>query len=173
MAKIEFRQDVLAPNREWVADFKNVHRPTLLLGEMGEIAKWNWRVTSSNVFTDEVKWDVTSDPIGWFGEWRFRDKKDLRTLVWIRVICQGEYDKKTQMGSVNVKVKPTMVTTFKWENPVMGMLYWFYFKTFYRQILLRYLTESQEKVRSFDAVLREKLGLKPPNVQERVSRRPK
>lgn len=173
MSKIEFQQDVLAPHRDWVADFKNVPKPSSIMAEMNDIAKWNWRVTSSSTFTDRIEWDVTGDPIQWLGEWRYKDKKDNWTTIWIKVVCQGTYDKKTKTGNITVRVKPIMYTKFSWDNPLSGMLYYFYVQTFYRPQLRKYIADSQEKLRSFDVELRDRFGITHANVRESSTRRPK
>ena len=172
MSKIQFQQDVLAPNRDWSGEFKNVPKPTFVIAEMNDIAKWNWRVSSSCTFTDRLEWDVTGDPVHWYGEWRYKDKKDIWTTIWIKVACQGTYDKKTKTGNIVVRVKPTMTTELEWHNPFTGMLYYMYFNTFYRPVLRRYLADSQAKVRSFDAELRERFGITHAHVRESVNRRP-
>ncbi len=159
MFKVEMINDVLAPNREFIADFFNVHKPTQLAKDMHDIAKWNWRIPSAATYADRLEWDTTDDPINWFGEWRYRDKKDKWTTVWIRVICQGTYDKKTKTGSVTVKVKPTMFTKFESTNPLAAGIFWFYLQTFYKGQLRKYLEMSQARVRDFDAIVRERLGI--------------
>jgi len=170
--QIELVQDVLSPHREWVADFNNVPHPTSLAKDMNDLAKWNWRIPSAATYIDRLEWDVTVDPTAWFGEWRYKDKKDKWTTIWNRVICQGTYDKKTKMGSVTVKVKPTMYTKFKTDYPFMAVFYWAYLQTFYKGQIRKYLEQSQARVRDFDAVVRERLGLTQREEQGVATRRP-
>jgi len=159
MPSIEIRTDVLAPEKEYVATYKNVPKPTQLVPEMLQMGKSNWRVPSSCAYTDKIMWDVSGEPIDWYGEWRFRDKRDNFTTVFIRVICQGTYDKKTKTGDVTVKVKPVMETKFEWNNPVMGGLWYIWFKTFYQEQMRKVIRLEQVRVQEFDDEIRIILGI--------------
>jgi hypothetical protein len=159
MPEIQIRTDVIAPEKEYVATYKNVSRPTQLAPEMLLMGKSNWRVPSSCAYTDKIFWDVTTDPIDWYGEWRFRDKRDDFTKVLIRVICQGTYDKKTKMGDVTIKIKPVMVTEFKWNNPIVGALWYMWFRLFYQHELRKTIRLEQVRVQEFDDEVRTMLGI--------------
>lgn len=150
--------EVLVPEAEFKADY-TAHDPAKLLGVMLELMKGTWRIPSAAVYTDKIKWDVTGSKTEFYGEWRARDKKDARTIVWNRIIIQGEQDPKTKEGRVTVRLKPKMYTTIKYATPIDEAVRFMYLNTFYKEQLRKYLSVAKKRVNDFDDNIRRTLEI--------------
>jgi len=158
--------DILVPEREFVAEYA-ADNPAQLLGIMLELLKATWRVSSSKVYTDKIKWDVTGKETEFYGEWRARDPKDKRSTVWNRIIVQGVQDPKTKKGKVTIKVKSVLHTKLEFTTPIDEALRFFYLNTFYKDQIKKYVSIGKKRVQEFDDNIRRILG-----VREREEVRP-
>lgn len=153
MAETTIVHEVLVPEAEFVAEY-TAQNPAKLLGIMLLLMKENWRVSSSNVYTDKIKWDVTGEKILLYGEFRCRDKKDSRTTVWTRIIVMGEQDPKTREGTVQVKVKPRIFMKLESTTALDKALRLIYLNTFYKEQYKKYVDIAKKRVNDFDDLIR-------------------
>ena len=158
MTKTEVTTDILVPEREFVAEY-TVHNPAKLLGVILEMMKKVWRVSSSKVYTDKIKWDVTGEKVDFYGEWRNRDAKDQYTVIWTRIIAQGTQDPKTKEGTIILKVKSMMKTTFESATPIDQALKSIYMKSVYKDQLMQYISIAKKRINDFDVDIRELYGM--------------
>jgi hypothetical protein len=156
--------DILAPEREYVAEY-TVNNPAKLLGVMLELMKGVWRIPSASVYTDKIKWDVTGEKTEFYGEWRAKDKKDGRTIVWNRIIVQGTQDPKTKDGTATIKLKPMMQTKIESATAIDRAVRMFYLNSFYKEQMRAYVAGAKRRVNDFDEAIRLTL-----NIEEREAR---
>jgi hypothetical protein len=145
--------EILVPESEFVAEY-TAHNPAKLLGVMLLLMKENWRVSSANVYTDKIKWDVTGEKVDLYGEFRCRDKKDSRTVVMTRIIVMGTQDPKTKMGTVQVKVKPKIYVELESSNAIEKAFRMAYLNMFYRDQYKKYVEVAKKRVNDFDDQVR-------------------
>jgi len=145
----EIVTDVLVPEREFTAEY-TVSNPAKILGVMLEMMKKVWRVSSSKVYADKIKWDVTGEKIDFYGEWRNRDVKDTRTVIWTRVIAQGVQDPKTKEGTITIKVKSMMKTKMEYVTPFDQAIRHMYMNSFYKTQLQQYVQIAKKRINDFD-----------------------
>jgi hypothetical protein len=150
--------EVLVPEAEFVAEY-TTNNPAKILGVMLLMMKENWRVSSANVYTDKIKWDVTGEKVDLYGEFRCRDKRDRMTYVMTRIIVMGTQDPKTKDGTIQVKVKPKMYTTIQSKTPIDKALKEMYLRTFYREQYKTYMAIAKKRVTEFDDRVRIFLGI--------------
>jgi len=163
MAETTIMSEVLVPEAEFTAEY-TTNNPAKLLGVMLLVMKENWRVSSSNVYTDKIKWDVTGEKVDFYGEFRCRDKKDSRTTVWTRIIVMGQQDPKTKDGTVQVKVKPKIYVKLESTTAIDKALRMIYLNTFYKDQYKKYVDTAKKRVNDFDDQIRHLL-----EIEERVA----
>lgn len=151
------KTDVLAPEREYTAEYKCYH-PTRIMTSMLELLKMVWRVPSSAAYWDKVKWDATSEKSEFYGVWRARDNKDRYSKVWNKIVILGVQG-KDKNGKVTIKVKPTLETTFPYKTVVDKTVLQIYLNTVYRKQILQYVDLAQRRVKEFDHEVRKILEI--------------
>ena len=155
--EIKIKTDVLAPDREFTADYKCYH-PTRIMHSMLELGKMIWRVPSSAAYWDKMKWDNTSEQAEFYGEWRVRDTKDGYSKVINKIVVMGTQG-KDKNGKITVKIKPTLETTIPYQTPFDKALFKIYLDTVYRKQILQYVDLAQRRVKEFDYEVRKILDI--------------
>lgn len=155
--KLKIKTDVLAPDREFTADYKCYH-PTRIIHTMLELVKMIWRVPSSQAYWDKVKWDATSEQADFYGEWRVIDKKDRYSKVVNKIVVMGTQG-KDKNGKVTVKIKPTLETELDYKTVIDKVFLKMYLDTVYRKQILQYVDLAQRRVKEFDHEVRKILDI--------------
>ncbi len=150
--------DLLAPQHAIVREYVG-HHPSRVLKEIPDIMKEVWRLKGSKFFEDKIKWDISGDPIDFFGQWRGRDQKYDYSNVWIKVHCIGKMATQTKMGHVTIWLTGTLETKLPYNNVFDEALKYFYLKLIYEQQMKNYLIDAKAKVIEFDNKLRERLDI--------------
>jgi hypothetical protein len=145
--------DVLVPDREFKAEYTATN-PAQLLGIMLEMMKKIWRTSSSNVFADKIKWDVTGEKVEFYGEWRARRKEDIYTTLVTRIVAQGEQDPKTKEGKVKLKLRPMLETNIKAATSIDAAMRQFYISKFYKKQVRKYVEVAKKRINDFDSEVR-------------------
>ncbi|MFQ6020611.1 MAG: hypothetical protein ACE5J4_01160 [Candidatus Aenigmatarchaeota archaeon] len=143
MREIEYKADLLAPLHEKILEFSCIH-PSRILEVLPEFIKEDFRVTSTKFWEDEIKWDVTKEPIEFFGSWRGRDPKDERTDIWVFATAQGEQTLKTKEGWVIIKLRG--IITSKFPYSWRWGIHWAYMRLYYSKQRRWYMKEGRERL---------------------------
>ncbi len=155
--KLTVKTDVLAPDREFTADYKCYH-PTRILNSMLEILKMIWRIPSSAAYWDKMKWDASSEQADFYGEWRAIDKKDGYSKVTNKIVIMGSQG-KDKNGKITVKIKPTLETVIPYKTAIDKAFIKIYLDTVYRRQILQYVDLGQRRVKEFDYEVRKILDI--------------
>jgi len=97
MPDLRLVADIFSPHYVKELKYSGDH-PSRVLKIIPSLIKSVFRITSTRFFEDEIKWDKSSDPIEFFGQWRGIDPKDNRTRMWIKVKVIGKQNSKDKKG---------------------------------------------------------------------------
>jgi hypothetical protein len=158
MPKLRMRAEVFSPQNVKVINYSGYH-PSKTLKIIPSLIRSVFRITSTDFYEDEIKWDVSGDPIEFFGQWRGKDEKDDRTLVWIKVKVDGKQNSKDKMGTVTIYIEPFMITEFPYSNFLDKSLVKTYSYFYYGNIRRDYIEEELNLLKKFEDQLREQLGI--------------
>jgi len=157
MSKMTAKANLLSPSASKTIEYVGPN-PTLIYKIIPDILLDTFRLGTSKIYEDEVKWDVTAEPTVFYGYWRANEKKDNLTALWIHVEVSGkQYKDKT--GEVKIKIKGAMTTTFQYSNYFMRALFWFYTITFYRNQKNVYLNDAVKDMDNLENALRVKFDM--------------
>lgn len=118
-----------------------------------------FRVTSTNLFEDDFRWDKSGEPIEFFAMWRIRDKKDVRTTCWTKVKVLGEQNSKDKKGRLMIDIHPYMITEFPYSNFIHKIFYRSYSYFFYGNQRRRYRERELILVDRLENNIREEFGI--------------
>jgi hypothetical protein len=160
MPTLRLRAEVFQPQ-----NFKTIryegHHPSRVLQFIPGLMKKAFKITSTDFYEDEIKWDVSGDPIEFLGLWRAKDDLDNRTLVWTKIKVIGKQNKKDKMGFVDINIEPWMYTELPYSNIMDKMLAKSYSFLYYGNIRRKYIKRELIKLKKLENSIREELGLKP------------
>lgn len=137
--------DLLAPIYFKVLEYEGPH-PSRILKLIPQIILDVWRIDSPALYEDEFKWDVSADPIDFYGVWRGKEGIDERTSVFAIVKVHGKQSKKDKMGKVTVWILGKMITKFPYRNVFEKALVWTYLFLFYAEQRRRYVAERKKRL---------------------------
>ena len=139
-----------------------VHNPARLLKIMPELLINSFRRPSSaDLYEDQIKWDVVGDPVEFYGSWRIRDKKDVRTAMWGNVVIQGKQSVKDKNGTVTIWLRGTLVTKILSTTPIDKSIAWLYMYMFYKERKRAYLAKAKEHFDRLENEIRDMFGVMP------------
>lgn len=158
--KLNLAVDIYSPQYMKTIKYTGSH-PSKVLKIVPSLIKSTFKMTSTNFYEDEIKWDKTTNVIDFYGQWRGRDPKDSRTNFWIKVVAFGEQDSsdKEKKGNVNIQIHPYMKTEFKYNNSVQKFFVNFYAKFFYKKRIQLYIKKQLFLLDRFEKALKGELGL--------------
>jgi hypothetical protein len=159
--KLSLVVDIYSPQYMKTLKFTGNY-PSRVLKMVPTLIKNTFRITSTNFYEDEIKWDKTTSMIDFFGQWRGRDPKDTRTNFWILVKVAGEQDStdKDKRGSVTISIHPYMKTNFGYDNSFQRAIIDIYAKLFYKKRVRKYVERQMFLLNRFENALKGELGLK-------------
>lgn len=139
-----------------------VDNPAKLLKEMPELMLASFRRPSSaDMYEDQIKWDVSGDPVGFYGAWRVRDPKDARTTVWGIVVIQGKQGVKDKRGTVTIWLRGNITTKIPFTTPIDKSIAWMYMYMFYKERKRAYAAKAQKHFDDLENAIREMFGIMP------------
>jgi len=151
-SKYSIKSDLLAPSASKTIEYSGPN-PAQVFKIMPDILMDVFRLSSSKIYEDEVKWDATSDPAAFYCYWRARDKKDNLTTMWVHVEAKGKQS-KDKMGEVRIKIKGTITTSYKYSIPVMRELFRLYRLFFYRNQAVKYIEDANKDMEQLENAIR-------------------
>ena len=158
MAEVKQRTEVLAPHYLKTLKFSG-HHPSILLKAVPGLIKDVFKITSTNFFEDDIRWDNASENNMFYGAWRGKDTKDERTTLWVDVKIQGEQDEKTKKGNVTVWLRSYLITKLYYSNPLQKGLLRFYSYYFYSERRRQYTEVARKLLDVLEKEIRAQLGI--------------
>jgi hypothetical protein len=157
MAELTIKTDILAPAYVKTLKFSG-HNPARLLKEMPGLLLETFKRTPPDLFWDQIKWDVLTEPVAFYGAWRIRDRKDLRSTVWGIVIIQGK-QAKDMSGSATVWLRGDLITKFPYTSFIEKAIARVYIWLFYKEHKRRYVAEARERLDALEDAIRKLFGI--------------
>jgi hypothetical protein len=157
MQELKLVTDVFSPHYVKTLRYEGDH-PSRTLKLLPYLMRITFRVTSTNFYEDEIKWDVSSELTEFFGEWRGRSGIDARTTLWIRVKVIGKQNPKDKKGYATIYIHPYMKTTIPLNglNKVIAPLY---ARLFYKGQMKKYIERKLILCQRFENDLKRELGI--------------
>lgn len=158
MPEWKFVEDVFVP--EYLKTITiTVPNPARLINEIPKMMVEIFRKTGPDLYEDIIKWDVSDDPIDFYGTWRIRDVKDARSTMWGTVIIHGKQNKKDKNGNVTIWLRGSLITKIPYTTPIDKTIAWVYTKFFYAERRRAYLAKAKEHFDRLENELRATFGL--------------
>jgi hypothetical protein len=145
-----------------------VQNPARIFKEIKNMLVEVFRRTGPDFYEDVIKWDVSSDPVDFYGSWRIRDQKDARTVMWGLVIVQGQQYQKDKSGKITIWLRGTLRTKIPYVTPIEKSIAWLYMRLFYAERRRRYLIKAKEHFDKLENELRAMYGItqKVPKIEQ-------
>lgn len=146
-----------------------VQNPAKIFKEIKDMMITVFRKTSPDFYEGIIKWDVSGDPIDFWGTWRIRDVKDARSTMWGIVTVQGTQSQKDKSGKITIWLRGNLVTKIPYETPIDRSIAWLYVKMFYAERKRAYLARAREHFQILENDLRRMYGIveKIPEMERR------
>lgn len=158
MGEVKQRIEVLAPHYLKTLKF-SVDHPSRVLKIMPGLMKNTFKVTSTNFFEDQIKWDNLTEMNKFYGAWRGKDSKDERTVLWVEVKVQGEQNEKTKKGNVTIWLRSYLMTKFSYGNEIVKSILRLYSHYFYSEQRRVYTDEARKLLDILEKEIRVQLGI--------------
>lgn len=133
--------DIFAPDEEMKISF-NGKNPFLVATIIMPLYKSILKVSATNLFEEDIRWDVLGDMKAFYGVWRGIYPHDKWTKAIFKVIAQGAVDKEKN-GWVDIRIKGRLITEFKHGSDILSSMrkasWWLYSYTFYWKLRRAYL----------------------------------
>jgi hypothetical protein len=160
MPELKILSDVFSPHYVKTIRYEGDH-PSRTLNFMPGIMRSIFRVTSTNFYEDEIKWDRSfPDNVEFYGQWRGKYTHDARTAFWIKVKVIGKQSVKDKKGYVTIYIHPYLATTFPYSNFLDKALYFSYTRLFYKAQRRKYIEKQLYLSNRFEQELRKELGIR-------------
>lgn len=159
MADLRIVSDVLSPHFDKIIKYQGDH-PSRVLKIIPTLIKMVFKITSTKFYEDGIKWDKSSDPIEFWGQWRGKDDKNGRTAIWIKVRVLGKQRAKDKKGYVTIYIEPYMVTKLPYSNFLDKALAKSYSFFFYGNQRRNYISRELVYIKRFEEQLKGELGLR-------------
>ena len=135
------------------------YNPAKVFKFIQELMKDAFGMDSGSMWEDHIKWDVSSNPISFYGLWRGKVGKDAYSKYWIEVEASGTQKKEDKQGEVSIKIKGKLETSFKYPTPVHVGAYLLFNKLIYKKQREQYMIEANRKINDFEAMIREQFDM--------------
>ncbi|MCD6477222.1 MAG: hypothetical protein J7K26_03660 [Candidatus Aenigmarchaeota archaeon] len=157
MPKLKMKIDALTPQHVKIIKYKGPN-PSAILTIAPNILKSILKLSSTSLFTDQIKWDTSSKIISFYGQWRGKDGKDKYTKVWFKIIAQGKIDENNN-GELTVWLTSEIDVGFEYKYPIEKFLLWIYKKFLYSEQLKRYAKEGRRNADQIEREIKNYFGI--------------
>ena len=151
--------DVYSPNHQKTIKYTGDH-PSRTFKILPPLMRSIFRVTSTNFYEDEIKWDISTEDVVFYGVWRATHPEDGRTKFWIKVKVIGTQNSKTKKGTVTIYIHPYMITKMPYSNFIDKAIAKSYSYFFYGDQRRRYIDKELLYLKEFEEKVREALGIR-------------
>ena len=155
-----FKANALAPAETKTIDYTGPH-PSKLLSMVGLIMQEALKVKSTSFFEDHFKWDISGDPIDFFGIWRCKDGKDERSTIWLKIRAHGRQSVKDKTGTIKIWIQSYVIVKIPYNNSLEKSLAWLHFRTFYYNQMRKYMKDAKRAAEEAENAIRTALGMVP------------
>ena len=138
MADYKITTDILAPSDKKTIEYTGFH-PSKIIKMMPDIIKDTLKVEGGGVFEDKIKWDVSGDPVSFYGDWRGKYAFDGRSFAVFKINVQGSQGAKDKVGKVKITIKGSVETKFPFTTSFHKSAVWFYTYFFYNKQRREYI----------------------------------
>ena len=159
MPKIQILSDVFSPHYVKTLRYEGDH-PSRVLKFMPLLMRLTYRITTTNFYEDEIRWDRSSELIDFLGQWRGKFVHDARTTFWIKVKVIGRQNSKDKKGYVTIYIHPYLVTRFDNNNFLDKAFYFSYTRLFYKAQRRKYIEKQLRLADRFERELKKELGIR-------------
>ncbi len=158
MADYKIATDILAPSDKKVIEYAGLH-PSRIIKMMPDIIKNTLKVEGGSVFEDKIKWDVSGDPVSFYGDWRGKYPFDGRTNAFFKINVQGSQGAKDRIGKIKVTIKGTVDTKFPSVTFLHKSLILIYMYAFYNNQRRKYLETGKILISRIEDEIRSAFSL--------------
>lgn len=140
--------EILAPEEEMRISYSGKNPfliATIILPLLREILK----VSSTNLFEEDIRWDILGEMKTFYGVWRGIEPHDKWTYGMFRVYAQGGVNKENE-GWVDIRLKGWLRTEFGYGNQFTRSWWWLYNYMFYwkqRRMYIDYDADIARKIK--------------------------
>jgi hypothetical protein len=159
MPDIKLLSDVFSPHYVKTLRYEGDY-PSRTLSFMPMLIRLNFRITSTNFYEDEIKWDRSSEMIEFYGQWRGKYTLDGRSTFWMKVKVIGKQNAKDKKGFVTIYIHPYIVTKLPYTNFLDKALYFSYTRLFYKAQRRKYIEKQLYLSSRFEQELKKELGIR-------------
>ncbi len=129
MGKLRIVDDIFAPEEEMTVSF-NGRNPFLIATIINPLIRSILKVSSTNIFEEDIRWDVLGEMKTFYGMWRGEYPHDKWSKAIFRIIAQGGVDKEKN-GWVDIRLKGRLITVFDYSTALHRGTWWMYNYMFY------------------------------------------
>jgi hypothetical protein len=158
LAEYKITTDILAPSDKKTLEYTGFH-PTRIIKMMEDIIKDTLKVEGGDVFTDRIKWDVSGDPISFYGDWRGKYAFDSRTSANFKINAQGSQGAKDRIGKIKITIKGSVETKFPSTTFLHKSLVPIYMYAFYSKQRREYVNAGKVLISRIEDEIRSMFNL--------------
>lgn len=162
MPEITIIDDLLAPQDYITINYKG-RNPfivcTMFLNIMRDILK----VSSIDLYENDVRWDITDDPRTFYGVWFGKRSEDRWTTTRIKIRAQGSQSSNDKMGHISIMIKGWLETKYEYANFIQKSFWWFYNYMFYYKQRRKMIDFSKDNIFAIREKVTEILGISREN----------
>lgn len=152
------KTDILAPADKRNIEYTGFH-PTRLIKAMPDILKDSLKVEGADVFDPVLKWDVSGDPVSFYGEWLAKSSFDKYSNAEFKIIMQGTQGAKDKMGKIKIAIKGAVKTEFPFTTFVHKSIMLIYNYAFYNKQRRGYIEAGKIMIDRVEDEIRSMLSL--------------
>lgn len=145
MPKITIIDDLIAPADRLKVNYKGPN-PFGIVNLVPDMIKSIMKIPGKDLLETDIRWDVTSEPHGFYGVWMGKRAEDRWSKTFIRVIVQGEHHTKENNGNFWIEIKGTLETSYEFSNFIQRGFWWFYNHSFYYKQRRNYLENGKDDI---------------------------
>ena len=155
--------DALAPKGYILIDYKGMN-PFSIYAKMRDILLTIFRAGGKDFFEDDFRWDLTTEPVGFFVNVHVERKFDKWTKYYIFVRLQGKQPKDpSKPGWIQVEISGKVITKYPTETLLQKAIFYpflfSYHYLIYNNIRRRYLGIHNERIEQLEKEIRSTFGM--------------
>jgi len=159
--------DCLAPEEELVIKYSGPN-PFRTYHIIKDLLKKVLKIEAKDLWERDFKWDITSDPHGFFTRYYVNWGIDVRSHVLVEVVMEGKQPSDpTKNGEVRISVSGTLKTEYPQNNAfqrsaLYKLLVWIYHWIYYNNVRRSYTEICNRRLETIWREFRNVLNMPPP-----------
>ncbi|MCX6819521.1 MAG: hypothetical protein NT129_06015 [Candidatus Aenigmarchaeota archaeon] len=158
MGKITIVDDLLAPQDYITVNYKGKNPfmvCTMFLGILRDVMK----ISSIDLYENDVRWDITDDPRTFYGVWFGKRGEDNWSTSRIKIRAQGAQSSKDKTGWITIMIKGWLETKHEYTNFIQKSFWWFFNYMFYYKQRRKYIEFSKDNIYQIREKITQILGI--------------